>query len=193
MTLLILGLVLFLGIHFSRVFFEGPRARFIAQRGEKTWKGMYSLISLAGFALIIWGYGQARLSPTVLWAPMPGAAHMAALLTLIAFVLFAAAYVPGNAIKAAVGHPMLLGTKVWALAHLLANGNLADLLLFGGFLVWAALAFRSARQRDRAAPPAKAAVPTAAATSLTIGAGAAVWAVFALYLHQVLIGVKPLG
>jgi uncharacterized membrane protein len=118
---------------------------------------------------------------------------MAALLTLIAFVMFAAAYVPGNAIKAAVGHPMLLGTKIWALAHLLANGNLEDLLLFGGFLLWAALAFRAARQRDRAAPPAKVLEPSAGATSLTIGAGAAVWAVFALYLHQVLIGVKPLA
>ncbi len=193
MTLLVLGLVLFLGIHCSRVFFEGARSRFIADKGEKTWKGIYSLVSAVGLALIVLGYAQARQAPTVLWAPMPGAAHMAALLTLIAFVMFAAVYVPGNAIKAAVGHPMLLGTKIWALAHLLANGNLADLLLFGGFLVWAALAFRAARKRDRAAPPAKLAESSAGATSLTIGIGAAAWALFALYLHQVFIGVKPLG
>jgi uncharacterized membrane protein len=193
MTLLVTGLILFLGLHCSRVFFEGPRAGFIAQRGEKTWKGLYSILSIIGFVLIIWGYGQARQTPTVLWAAMPGAAHMAALLTLIAFVMLAAAYVPGNAIKAAVGHPMILGTKIWAFAHLLSNGTLADLLLFGGFLVWAVLAFRAARQRDRAAPAAKAVQVSALATSLTIGAGAAAWAVFALYLHQVLIGVKPLG
>lgn len=197
MLWLVVGLVLFLGVHCSRVFFEAGRSRFIAQRGLNAWKGLYSIVSAVGLVLIIVGYAQARQAPTVLWAPIPGAPHMAALLTLIAFVLLAAAYVPNNAIKAAAGHPMLLGTKVWALAHLLANGTLADVLLFGGFLLWAALAFRAARQRDRQAASSGKAAPTkpatAAATSLTIGVGAIAWAVFALYLHQALIGVKPLG
>ena len=87
----------------------------------------------------------------MLWTPPVWTRHAAALLTLPAFILLAAAYVPRNAIKARLGHPMLLGTKLWAAAHLLANGNVADVLLFGGFLVWATLCFRAAKGRDRAA------------------------------------------
>jgi uncharacterized membrane protein len=152
MTVLILGLILFLGAHSVRIFAEGWRGRFIAQRGEGAWKGLYSLVSIVGFGLIIWGYGLARAQPVVLWAPQLWARHLASLLMLFAFILLAAAYVPKNGIKAWVHHPMVLGVKVWALAHLLANHTLADLLLFGSFLVWAVLDFRSARQRDRAGP-----------------------------------------
>ena len=109
-----------------------------ALRGEGAWKGIYTVVSLIGFALIVWGFGQARLQPVVLWQPLPaGVRHLASLLTLVAFVLLAAAYVPRNGIKARVHHPMILGVKTWALAHLLANHTLADLLLFGSFLVWA--------------------------------------------------------
>ena len=111
---------------------------------------MYTVISIVGFGLIIWGYGLARAQPVVLWAPQLWARHLAALLMLFAFILLAAAYVPKNGIKAWVHHPMVLGVKVWALAHLLANHTLADLLLFGSFLVWAVLNFRAARARDRA-------------------------------------------
>jgi uncharacterized membrane protein len=114
------------------------------------------------------------------------------LLMLVAFIFLAASKVPGNAIKARLQHPMLIGTKVWALAHLLANGRLADLVLFGSFLAWAVLCFRAARQRDRANPPAV--LPTsAAATGLTVVAGAVVWAVFAFWAHVKLFGVSPLG
>ena len=201
MTVLIIGLVLFLGIHFTRIVAEEPRARCIAKHGPNAWKGVYSLISALGLGLTVWGYGLARQSPQLLWAPLPGSAHIAALLTLIAFVLLAAAYVPNNGIKRAVGHPMMAGTAIWALAHLPANGTLADLLLFGGFFVWSVLGFLSARGRDQAAaqnageksvpvslPPA-----SALATSLTVGIGAAAWAVFAMWLHVLVIGVKPLG
>ena len=106
-------------------------------------------------------------------------------------MLLVAAYVPGNQIKARLGHPMLLGTKVWALAHLLANNTLADLLLFGGFLVWAILCFRSSRQRDRAAGLVRA-PGSPAMSSLTILVGAAAWAGFAFWGHLALIGVRPL-
>ena len=150
MTFLILGLILFLGVHSVRIFAEGWRTAQIAQRGEGAWKGLYSVASIVGFGLIIWGYGLAREQPTVLWPPQLWARHLASLLTLVAFILLAAAYVPKNGIKAWVHHPMVLGVKVWALAHLLANHTLADLLLFGSFLVWAVLDFRAARQRDRA-------------------------------------------
>jgi uncharacterized membrane protein len=190
MGVLLLGLVLFLGVHSARIFAEGARTRFIAQRGEGAWKGLYTLASLLGLALIVWGYGQARASPVALWASPVWVRHAASLLTLLAFVLLAAAYVPGNSIKARLHHPMVLGVKTWALAHLLANNTAADLLLFGSFLVWAALSFRAARGRDRAAqkvyPPG-----SVAATTVTVVAGVLAWAAFAFWGHTVLIGVKP--
>jgi uncharacterized membrane protein len=192
MTLLILGVILFLGLHSSRVFADGLRGRIIAERGVNTWKGLYSIISIVGFVLIIYGYGQARLAPTILWIPPVWTRHVAALLTLPAFILLVAAYVPKNAIKAKLGHPMLLGTKLWAAAHLLANGSLADVILFGSFLVWAILCFRAAKQRDRAAGTiytSNGVLPTIIAVVVGIGA----WAAFALYLHAAWIGVRPFG
>jgi len=137
MTLLILGLVIFLGVHSTRVFGEGWRSAQLARMGEKGWKGAYSLASLLGLVLLVWGYGLARQSPVALWTPVIGLRHLASLLTVFSFILLAAAYVPRNSVKARIGHPMVAGVKLWALAHLLANHTLADLLLFGGFLVWA--------------------------------------------------------
>lgn len=192
MTLLIIGLLLFLGVHSARVFGEGWRAGFIAQRGAGAWKGLYTVVSLVGFGLLVWGYGMARAQPVVLWVPPPWTRHAAALLAVLAFVLMAAAYVPGNGLKARLHHPMTLSVKVWALSHLLCNGNLADLLLFGGFLVWAVLVFRAARARDAAAgtvyPPGR-----GGATAITVVAGLVAGAVFALWLHGPLIGVRPFG
>ena len=192
MTLLILGLVLFLGVHSTRIVAESWRGRFIAQRGEMAWKGLYAVLSIAGFALIVWGYGQARLQPVVLWASPTWTRHLAALLTVPALIFLVAAYVPGNAIKARLRHPMVLGVKVWALAHLLANNTLADLLLFGGFLVWAVFSFRAARGRDRAQGMVYApgrALPTV----ITLVVGLAAWAFFAFWAHAAWIGVKPFG
>ncbi len=192
MTWLILGLALFLGVHSVRIVADGWRAATLARVGEGVWKGLYALASLAGFALIVWGYDEARMAPVDLWFPPLWTRHLAALLTLPAFVLLVAAYVPGNHLKAALGHPMLAGTKLWALAHLASNGRLADLLLFGGFLVWSALCFRAARRRDRAAGLARPAA-SGARTALAIAAGVIAWAAFALYLHGALIGVRPFG
>jgi uncharacterized membrane protein len=192
MTLLILGLVLFLGVHSVRIFAEPWRTRTLERMGAGAWKGIYTLLSLAGLVLLVWGYGEARQAPVVLWAVPTWTRHLAALLTLVSFVLLAAAYVPGNAIKARLRHPMVLGVKVWAFAHLLANNTLADLLLFGGFLVWAVLSFRAARGRDRAAgtpAPAARAVPTVVVVVL----GLAAWVAFSLWLHVRLIGVRPFG
>ncbi|MBP6902722.1 MAG: protein NrnU [Burkholderiaceae bacterium] len=192
MTALILGLLLFLGVHSLRIVAEGWRGRFIARRGEGAYKGLYTLVSLAGFALIVWGYGQARLEPLVLWASPTWTRHLAALLVLLAMLLLVAAYVPRNALKARLHHPMLLAVKVWALAHLLANNTLADGLLFGGFLVWAVLAFRAARARDRQAGTVYAA-GTPAGTALTLVLGLAAWAALAFGGHAWLFGVRPFG
>ena len=128
--------------------------------------------------------------PVALWQPPAGMRHVAALLMLIAFVLLAATYVPRNALKARLHHPMVLSVKVWALAHLLSNGNLADLLLFGGFLLWAVLSFRAARARDRSTQ-ARYPAATAAGTAMTLLVGIVAWAVFAFWAHAALIGVRP--
>jgi uncharacterized membrane protein len=192
MILLVLGLVLFLGVHSTRIVADGWRGAQLARLGERGWKGLYSLVSIAAFVLLVWGYGQARQQPVVLWSPPIWTRHVAALLMLVSAVLLVAAYVPRNAIKARLHHPMLLAVKVWAVAHLLANGNLADVLLFGAFLVWAVLDFRSARRRDRAAhtvyPPG-----TTAGTLKALLIGVVAWAVFAFWLHGPLIGVRPFG
>lgn len=190
MTALVLGLLLFLGVHSLRIFADGWRSTQVARLGERSWKGLYAAASLAGFVLLVWGYGLARQQPLVLWQPPAWTRHLAALLTVPAFILFAAAYVPGTRIKAAVGHPLVLGVKLWALAHLLANGGLADVLLFGGFLAWAVADYRSLRRRDRAAGVRYPAGPgTRDALALVIGLAA--WALFARYLHLWLVGVAP--
>lgn len=190
LALLLAGLIVFLGVHSVRVFADGFRSSFIAARGELAWKGLYTLLSIAGFVMIVYGYGDARTAPIPLWQPPVWTRHVAALLTLPAFIMLAAAYIPGNGIKARLKHPMLLGTKVWAFAHLLSNGTLADVLLFGGFLVWAVLCFRACRQRDRA----NGTVYESRGIVRTLGAvaiGVIAWFVFAMYLHTALIGVAP--
>ena len=192
MTLLILGLVIFLGAHSTRIFAESWRGAQIARLGPNGWKAAYSVVSIVGFVLLVWGYGVARQAPVPLWTPSMGLRHLGSLLTVVSFVLLAAAYVPRNAIKARLHHPMTLGVKVWALSHLLANHTLADLLLFGGFLVWAVLCFRAARARDRAAGTVYPA-GTAAGTAITVAVGLGAWMVFAMWLHGPLIGVRPLA
>ena len=190
MTLLILGLILFLGTHSVRIFAEDWRGRQVARLGDQRWKGVYSLVSLAGFALLVWGYGLARAEPMALWNPPVWTRHLAALLTIPAFVLVAAAYVPGTRIKAAVGHPMVAGVKVWAFAHLIANGTLADALLFGSFMAWAVVDYRSAKGRDRAAGTRYGAGPVSRDVA-AVAIGLAAWAAFAFWLHGWLVGVRP--
>jgi uncharacterized membrane protein len=192
MTYLVLGLLVFLGAHSVRIVADGWRARMLQRIGEGRWKGFYSLASLLGLALIIWGFGLARQQPVQVWSPPVALRHLASLLTLLSFILVTAAYLPGNAIKARLHHPMVLGVKTWALAHLLANGNLAHVLLFGSFLIWAVLSFVAARRRDRAAGTRYPAGGTVA-TLVTLGVGSGAWAGFAFWLHGLLIGVRPFG
>ena len=190
MTYLILGLILFLTVHSVRIVADGWRARTIARVGEGAWKGIYSLISSAGLVLLVGGYGQARGDGLVLYDPPAFTRSIAGVLMLVSLVLLAAAYVPGNHIKAAVGHPMLAAVKLWAFAHLLSNGRLADVILFGAFLAWAIVDFIAARRRDRAAgtvyPPGQ-----AMRTVFTVAAGAGLWAAFVFGLHLWLTGVPP--
>jgi uncharacterized membrane protein len=192
MSYLIAGLIVFLGVHSIRILSEDSRTQLRNKLGENAYKGIYSVISLLGFGMLVWGFGVARETPVVLWTPPIGMRHLASLLTLLAFVLLAATYVPGNAIKARVHHPMVLSVKTWALAHLLATGTAAHLLLFGSFLVWGVLSFVAARRRDRAQGAVYAA-GSLQGTGVTIVAGVVAWAAFAFYLHGALIGIRPLG
>jgi uncharacterized membrane protein len=189
MTILILGLVLFFSVHSIRIVADGWRSAQVARMGLMPWKALYALLSIAGLALMMWGYGTVRAGEPELWATPALLRYVTTLLTLVAFILWAAAYLPRNRIKAALGHPMVAGVKVWALAHLLSNARAIDLLLFGTFLVWSALSFRAARQRDRANPPPPMEI-TGGNALIAVVVGVFAWAVFAYYLHPLLIGVK---
>lgn len=189
MLYLIIGLVLFLGMHSVEIFSSTFRANAIARMGERPWKGLYTLISIVGFILIIWGYGQARQDPVLLYAPPVWMRHLSALIMLPVFPLILAAYIPGR-IKAALKHPMLAGVKFWALAHLLANGMLADVLLFGSFLAWA-VADRISFKR-RVVRPIQTAPPSKMNDVIAVVAGLAIYVAFVLWLHTWMIGVSPL-
>lgn len=190
MLMMIIGLLLFLGTHSVRIFADDWRQQQITKRGENVWMGIYTLIALTGFVLIVMGYGQARLEPHLVWQAPLWTRHVAASLTLPAFILLAAAYVPGTKLKSIVGHPMVLGVKIWALAHLLANGMLADIILFGAFMLWSVLDYRAARRRDKAAGIVYASVGISR-DFIAIVVGIVAWAAFAAVLHHWLIGVKP--
>jgi uncharacterized membrane protein len=192
MLYLILGLVLFLGAHSVRIVADDWRTAMLRQVGEMAYKGGYAAASLVGFVLLVWGFGQARQDMTILWSPPVAMRHVAALVTLLAFVLTTAAYVPGNAIKARLHHPMVLGVKAWAFAHLLANGRVVHVVLFGAFLLWSVACFVSCQRRDREQGTQYAAgrlVPTL----LTVVIGTVAWLAFAFVLHGMLIGVRPFG
>ena len=202
MALLILGLVLFLGAHSTRIFAENWRQAILERLGEKAYKGVYTLVSLLGFGLMVFGFDQVRWDSPLLWAPPVWVKHAAALLMLLSLVLLASAYTPRNAIKAKLHHPMVLSVKVWALAHLLANPRLADVVLFGAFLLWSVLNFRAARQRDRLAAASEQAGEGSAAlqpeisisaTWRAIGIGVVVWAFLLSRGHTWLFGVSPIG
>jgi uncharacterized membrane protein len=190
MTLLIVGLVLFLGIHSVSIAAPAWRDAQVALRGDKVWKGLYTGVSIAGFVLLVVGYGMARQSPVVLYAPPPWMRHVTLLLMLPVFPLLIAAYAPGR-IKAATKHPMLAATKLWAVAHLLCNGTLADVLLFGGFLAWAVADRISLKKR--AARPIPGAPPSPMNDVIAVVGGLALYALFLFKAHVWLIGVSPLG
>jgi len=190
MALFLIGLVLFLGIHSVAIVAPAWRDAQVA-RNERAWKGIYSVLSIAGFALLIYGYGIARQTPVVLWTPPTAMRHVALLLMLPVFPLFLAAYLPGR-IKSATRHPMLLSVKLWATAHLLANGTLVDVILFGAFLVWAVLDRIAVKRRavPRAIPGAP---PSSLNDAIALVGGLAIYGVFLAWGHRWLIGVSPLG
>jgi uncharacterized membrane protein len=188
MALLILGLVLFLGIHCVSIVAPHWRDRTAARLGN-AWRGIYSLVSVAGFLIMIWGYRIARHDPAALYVPPDGSRYLTAILMLPVFPLLLAAYLPGR-IKDALGHPMLVATMLWAAAHLISSGTLADCLLFGGFLAWAVVDRVSFRWRT--ARPVSGAPPGKLNDVIAVVAGLALYFVFVHWLHVRWIGVQPL-
>ena len=209
MTLLLCGLFLFIATHSVRIFAEPLRTTLVARMGEWPYKGVLAVISLLGFWLLLTGYAQARLETWLVWTPPAFLRHIMWLLMLFALVLLVAAYVPRNHLKKRLKHPMVLSVKVWALGHLLVNGQMHQMVLFGAFLVWAVLSFRAARKRDALAnalqsqgeatdatqvhneseaPPAQ-----WLSTLLCLVIGGAAWAALLWRFHAEWFGVSPLG
>jgi uncharacterized membrane protein len=213
MTLLLCGLFLFIATHSVRIFAEPLRTTLVARMGEWPYKGVLAVLSLLGFWLLLPGYAQARLETWVVWTPPAFLRHIMWLLMLFALVLLVAAYVPRNHLKKRLKHPMVLSVKVWALAHLLVNGQMHQMVMFGAFLVWAVLSFRAARKRDALAtalqgdgassgeaniatqvndvPEAPSALWLATLLCLVIGGAA--WAALLWRFHAEWFGVSPLG
>ena len=189
MTILVVGLIIFLGIHSLSIFASGVRDGAVAKFGAGPWRGIYSLISLIGFVLIIWGYGLARREPVLLYNPPFWTRHVTALLMVPVFPLLFAPYFPGR-IKATLKHPMLVAVKLWAVAHLISNGMLADVVLFGSFLVWA-VADRIS-YKHRTPRPLKGAPPAARNDVIVVIVGLVLYVLFVLWLHRMLIGVQPI-
>jgi uncharacterized membrane protein len=186
---LVLGLVIFFGTHlFSAYRSREPGKDIRAKMGQGPYKGLYSLVSVAGFALIVWGYGAARPAP-ILYTPPSWFAHINMGLMLFAMVFLAAAYMPTGHIKKAVKHPMLLAVKVWATGHLLANGELNSVLLFGSFLAYGVLDRIAVKKRgDNGPGPDVKANVMGDVGALVVGLGA--YAVIAHWAHPILFGVS---
>lgn len=191
MTLLILGLILFLGVHLLRVIAPGFRLSMIEKFGDNGWKGLYSVLSLVTLVILIWGYAQA---PVInLWFPPMGMNHLTTTLMLFAMICLVASQIPAGHIAVKAKHPMVLAVKIWALAHLLANGDLASMLLFIAFLAWGVVLRISYKRRQRAGDIMPRAFVSARYDAIAVVGGIVLWAVFTLWLHKLLIGVAPLA
>lgn len=187
MLVLVIGLILFLGSHSVRIFAPGWSRSRSAAMGENAWKGVYSLVSLLGFVLIVYGYGLARLSSPLLYIPPAWISHVTALLMVFAFIALGIYMLPAGRLKPMLKHPMLVAVKIWAFAHLLANGDLASILLFGAFLAWAVLDRISVKRRGVAVPAAGPVKQDVAAVAL----GLVLYGLFVWKLHWWLFGVQP--
>jgi uncharacterized membrane protein len=190
MTILILGIIVLIGVHFVPAF-PNLRDSLMGRLGKNGYRAMFSVVSLLGLALVVWGFAKA---PVVqVWSPPVWTRHLALLLMLPVFPLLFAAYLPGK-IKAKVRHPMLTAIKFWALAHLIANGDLASIILFGSFLAYAVVDRILLKRRSGAEPVLAASEAEARRNDMiSIGAGLALYVAFLFWLHPLLIGVSPLA
>ncbi len=190
MSTLIAGLVLFFAVHSVRIVADDARAAAVARIGVGPYRAVHGALTLVALYLIVQGFAAARLAPTLVWTPPLLLVRLAPLLVLVAFVLAAAAFVPGTRLKARFHHPFVLGVKAWAFAHLIATGTLAHLVLFGSFLAWAVADYVSLQRRDRRMgivyPPGR-----LSRDAVALVVGLAAWLVVGLWLHPRVIGVNP--
>lgn len=191
MAILVLGIIIFLGMHLVRVVAPGFRAGIIESRGKGTWMGLYTIVSLVGLCLIIYGFGQARGETGILYDPPIFLRHIALLLMLVAFIVLAAGFLPAGRIAVALKHPQVLSIKIWALAHLLANGETSSVLLFGSFLVWAVILRISLKRRERAGEKVLPVFKSTRNDVLAVLIGLVAFVLFVWKLHELLIGVQP--
>jgi uncharacterized membrane protein len=191
MAILVLGIIIFLGMHLVRVVAPGFRAGIIESRGKGTWMGLYTIVSLVGLCLIIYGFGQARGETGMLYDPPIFLRHIALLLMLVAFIVLAAGFLPAGRIAVALKHPQVLSIKIWALAHLLANGETSSVLLFGSFLVWAVILRISLKRRERAGEKVLPVFKSTRNDVLAVLIGLVAFVLFVWKLHELLIGVQP--
>lgn len=189
MAMLIAGLVIFLGVHSVRMFAPAMRDRFIERRGPGAWKGLYTLFSIVGFVILIYGYGQARFDNVFFYSSPRWFSHIHILVMLPAMVFLVASQLPTGHIKKKLKNPQLIGVKLWAIGHLLVNGDLANWLLFGSFLIWAVLLVINTNKRGQVFPDEVSAKSDAVAIVL----GAGIWAAFIFWLHEWLIGVPAIA
>ena len=189
MTTLIIGLVLFLGVHSVSIVNAAWRDSVVARIGKGPWQGLYSLVAVAGLVLVVYGYGVARQDPVILYVPPLWLRHLTLVLMIPVFVLLLAPYFPGR-IKTTARHPMLLAAKLWALAHLFANGTLADVALFGSFIAWAGMDRVSMKRREQREVPG--ASPSKWNDLIVLALGLIIYAVLVGGAHLRLIGM-PVG
>jgi uncharacterized membrane protein len=191
LLVMILGLVLFLGVHTLPAQRE-LRGRMIGALGEGGYKIGYALVSLAGLALIVWGFAHYRATGWIdVWTPPKALKHITLALMLPAVILVVASYIRGR-IYTTLKHPMLAGIKLWAAAHLLANGDLGSIILFGSFLAWAVFDRISLKRRaDAGAPP----IPVGGAGNdlIAVAVGIVAYLALAFAFHPVVIGVPVVG
>lgn len=193
MLVLILGIIIFLGVHSVRIVAPEWRLAKMEQWGDNAWKGLYSVVSLVGFVLIVWGYGIARPDAPILYEPPAWMKHVTELLMLFAFIFLGVYIAKPGKMKPALKHPMLIAIKTWALAHLLANGDLASLILFLSFLAWAVVDRIAIKRQERAGLAAPYIVPGPASNDvIAIVIGLVLYGLFVWKLHELLIGVSPM-
>lgn len=190
MTILILGIILFLATHMIRILAPGFRRAMVQKFGENGWKGVHGLASILALVVLIYGWRQAPVID--LWFPPRGMAHLSVTLMLFAMICLVAGMLPAGHIATKAKHPMVLSVKIWALAHLLSNGDLASVLLFGSFLAWGVIARISLKRRQRAGEVTLRPFVSAKWDLAAVAIGLLVWGLFIWKLHELLIGVAPL-
>src|SRR6476646_1815756 len=188
MTLLILGIIVFLGVHLLPTF-PDMRDRLIGRLGENGYRAMFSTLSMLGFVLIVWGFARAPVIQV--WSPPNWTRYVAMVLMVPVFILLVAAYVPGQ-IKAKVRHPFLVAIKTWALAHLIANGDLASIFLFGSFLLYAVYDRIAVKRREETGLITMPDTGPARNDVISLVVGLLLYVAFLLWLHPLLIGTSPL-